>query len=332
MIHITNSIFKAMITCPAAAMAQYEGRIKGDPSIVPSYTMDSTQAMAAGSLVDAIITRGYQADENDKSIKVDDFYAWLKSSYDDGQKNASLLVNKSGGWNAVAKKAINAANRLLEDSVVKDCLTIAETQVRISFLLDEETMFEGDIDILNLTENKTLQIIDLKSPGAMQEGWMVSGGKNVKVSWQESWAYWFQLSGYRYAFQSARSNALVNGKPLADTKYADAFAIDTGLLYTTREDVPAVGYIPIADYADVWRKIVKGRRVNGEISNLEAIKRIVSGEIKAPRCNAPTCNYCKAGMTVKFAPSSALDDALTCIDDIYDFINIAEDDVYANEY
>ena len=61
--------------------------------------MDSTQAMAAGSLVDAIITRGYQADENDKSIKVDDFYAWLKSSYDDGQKNMThfWLINQGAG-------------------------------------------------------------------------------------------------------------------------------------------------------------------------------------------------------------------------------------------
>ena len=328
MIHITNSIFKSFTDCPAKTMAMYEGRITGK-DIAPSCAQDGSRDMACGSLVDAIVTCGYRPDAGDKTVTEADFYAYLKSSYDDGRKNASWLVNKKGGWNAYAKTAINSAYRVLADSTVQDILARSEMQVRISFNLDAETVWEGDIDILEM-EDRTLRIIDLKAPGQMKEGWIIVNGQNQKVSWQDSWSYWFQLSGYRYAFQNAHNSTLVNGVPLSDTKYAHPFCIDTGLLVTTREAVPMVKYIPIPDYGDWWRAIIKGRMSDDSMSNLEAIKRIVKGEIEAPKCG--DCEFCRPTNKVVIEESTSFEGDVPASDDMFRYAEIDDENIYADEY
>ena len=333
MIHLTNSIFKTAISCPARCMAMYKGRMTGDPDFVPTFVQDGSKAMPCGSLVDAMVTKGYSPDI-DADIAPEDFYGFLKSSYDDGMKNATWLCNKStktkkGGWNADAKTAIKSAERLMADPVAKDLIDQSEKQVKIAFNLDEETVFSGDIDLLQM-DSKTLRIIDLKSPGKLAGGWIVSGGKNLKVSWEESWNYPMQLMGYRYGFQNARETLLINGVPLADTKYARPFCIDTGLLVTTREVVPMVKYIPIPDYGDWWRAIIKGRMNDGSMSNLEAIKRIVKGEIEAPRCG--DCEFCRPTNKVVIEESTSFEGATPAIDDIYGYLEIDDDNIYANEF
>lgn len=181
MIYLTNSIFKTFLECPSRAMAMYKGRIIGDEMIIPDWKEPGSKAMAAGSLVDAIVTRGMLADENDKKIMPISIYPFLKSSYDDGMNHAELLCNKSGGWNADAKTAILAAKRLLSDPVTQRLLTGAILQPRISFLLGEGVTWQGDIDILTAV-NGELHIIDLKSPGRTDDGWITCQGKNVKLS------------------------------------------------------------------------------------------------------------------------------------------------------
>jgi len=329
MIHISNSIFKSFLSCPARTMAMYKGRITGDPDFVPTFVQDGSQAMACGSLVDSIITHGFKVDADDKKIKPEDFYGYLKSSYDSGMKNATWLCNKSGGWNAAAKTAIRSAERLMADPVAKDLIGRSEKQVRISFMLDEETRWEGDIDLLCM-DGKTLRIIDLKSPGKLAKGWIVSGGKNLKVSWEESWNYPMQLMGYRYGFQNARETLLVNGDPLADTKYAHPFCIDTGLLVTTREAVPMVKYIPIPDYGDWWRAIIKGRMSDDSMSNLEAIKRIVKGEIEAPKCG--DCEFCRPTNKVVIEESTSFEGDVPASDDMFRYAEIDDENIYADEY
>ena len=345
MIHLSNSIFKSFLSCPARTMAMYKGRITGDPDFVPTFVQDGSKVMAAGSLVDAMATKGFKPDI-DEDVAPEDFYGFLKSSYDDGMKSATLLCNKStktkkGGWNADAKTAIRSAERLMADPVAKDLIDRSEKQVRISFMLDEETRWEGDLDFICM-EDRVLRITDLKAPGAIEKGgWIKSGGRNVKVNWQDSWSYWFQLSGYRYAFTNMLNNdiknTLVNGVPLADTKYSECLTIDTGLLVTTREKIPWVGYIPIPDYSNVWKNIVKGRHVNefsGEIepSNLEYIKNAVKRKNPISVCDDITCPYCNPLRRVELSESFSDDGITPAIDDIYGYLEINNDNIYADEY
>ena len=328
MIHLSNSIFKSFLKCPASAMASYEGKIKGDPSIIPSYVWGGSQDTASGALVDSIITKGYRPNA-DAIVSVEDIYGFFKSSYDDGRRNAEWLVTSKNKWATHAKKAINSAYRLMQDDVAKKLIDQSEKQVKIAFNLDEETVFSGDIDLLQM-DSKTLRIIDLKSPGKLAGGWIVSGGKNLKVSWEESWNYPMQLMGYRYGFQNARETLLINGVPLADTKYARPFCIDTGLLVTTREVVPMVKYIPIPDYGDWWRAIIKGRMSDDSMSNLEAIKRIVKGEIEAPKCG--DCEFCRPTNKVVIEESTSFEGDVPASDDMFRYAEIDDENIYADEY
>lgn len=318
MIFLTNSIFKTFLDCPSRAMAMYKGRIIGDTSIVPEWQEPATEAMACGSLVDAMVTRHMAADEFDKAVKPDDFYVYLKSSYDDGMKNAALLCNKSGGWNAAAKKAIHAAHRLIADPVTQSLLQNAILQPRISFLLDDGVTWRGDIDILT-AHNGELHIIDLKSPGRTDDGWIVCQGKNVKCAWYDAWSYWFQLSGYRYGIEYGNDFTL-NGCDWNVT----ALGIDqdtpfrTGLLFCSREENPEIGYVPIADHAATWEMILKNKTKFGGPSKLEIIKAIATGQVDAPMCGK--CDYCKSKSRVVMPTEHAA--ALPPFDDAYGLMDI----------
>ena len=298
MLTLTNSIFTAMLKCPARAMAMYKGRILGDPTITPEWQDAPTEAMACGSLVDAMVTRGMIADENDKKVTPPSFHTFLKSSYDDGTRNAALLCNKSGGWNAAAKTAILSAKRLLADPTTQRILQNAILQPRISFPVGDGVTWQGDIDILTAIDGE-LHIIDLKSPGKTEEGWITSDGKNTKCKWHEKWSYWFQLSGYRYGIESIECAFTVNGAPWklsALPELAPLHAVHTGLIYCSRETHPEIGYVPIPNLADTWEAILTEPTKFGGRSKLDAIKAIASGTDNAPMCG--TCDYCKSKSSV----------------------------------
>ena len=318
MIFLTNSIFKAFLDCPSRAMAMYKGRVIGDATIIPEWEEPSSEAMAAGSLVDAIVTRGMQADETDKKILPTAFYPLLKSSYDDGMKNAETLCNKSGGWNAAAKKAILAAKRLLADPVAQSLLRGAILQPRISFLLDDGITWQGDIDILTAL-NGELHIIDLKAPGRTDDGWIVCQGKNIKCSWYDAWSYWFQVSGYRYGIEYGNDFTL-NGcdwNPSAIGVNSES-PIRTGLLFCSREENPEIGYVPIGDHAATWEMILKNKTKFGGPSKLEIIKAIATGQVDAPMCGK--CNFCKSKSRVVLPTSYGAE--LPPFDDAYGLMDI----------
>jgi len=54
---LTNSIFRGFLDCPARTMAEHGGLVTGDGRPAEWHTR-TTEAMACGSLVDAIVTRG----------------------------------------------------------------------------------------------------------------------------------------------------------------------------------------------------------------------------------------------------------------------------------
>ena len=318
MIYLTNSIFKRFLQCPSSAMAMYKGRVLGDSTIIPEWVEPSSEAIAAGSLVDAMVTRGMLADETDKKIQPSQFYPFLKSSYDDGMKNAETLCNKSGGWNSSAKKAILAAKRLLADPVTQSLLRSAILQPRISFLVDEGVTWQGDIDILT-AHNGELHIIDLKAPGRTEDGWIVCQGKNTKCAWYDAWSYWFQLSGYRYGIEYGNDFTL-NGaswNPSALGIAPDS-KVRTGLLFCSREENPEIGYAQIGDHASTWEMILKNKTKFGGPSKLEIIKAIAAGQVDAPMCGK--CDYCKSKSRVIMPTEHTAD--LPPFDDAYGLMDI----------
>lgn len=312
---ISNSIFKAFLQCPARALSENYGRMVEDENYAPEWKSKPTKAMAAGSLVDAIVTRGFDADLSDKTIKPQDFFYELKSSYDDGMENAKLLTNKSGGWNADARLAINAANKLLDDEAVQKMRGKATFQARIRFEIADGITWRGDIDMLTMIDGE-LVVVDLKSPGRTDEGWIITGGNNRRVPWFDAWSYWFQLCGYRYGITRGK-NALLDGKQVDKTLFSSS-PVRAGILYATREEEPEIGYVPIGNYDDVWYKIVTGKRADGGESNLEIIRSIVMGEIDAPACGK--CDFCKAKSKVILPKTyTEKEPDLPLIDDIYGY-------------
>ena len=313
MITMTNSIFKAFLECPARALAEHKGRMTDEP-IAPEWIGETTKAMAAGSLVDAIVTKGFNASADDKTVRPPDFFQVLASSYDDGMKSATKLCNKSGGWNADARLAIKAAERLLEDDIVQKILKGAMTQPRIAFEIADGIRWRGDIDILADIDGE-ITVIDLKSPGRTDDGWIVSGGGNRRVAWHEAWSYWFQVCGYRYG--------LMDGKNMTLDGYAWKAPVDkptrAGILFATREETPEIGYIPIGHYDAVWEMIVTSRTARGGPSKLEIIKAIVEGEIEAPACGR--CAFCKSRSRVALPTPNSWDiePDMPLIDDIFGY-------------
>jgi len=293
-------MFKAFLECPARALALYRPRITGDPSICPTWVEKGSQAMACGSLMDAIVTKGLQVSIDTKS-DVASLAPFLASSYDNGQQTAEWLLNKNGTFNASAKTTIAASERLLFDPVVQDVLAVSRFQERVSFDIADGWTWQGDIDILSTTADGTLRIIDLKHPGSTQDGWITSYGKNVKVPWYDAWAYWFQLAAYRTAI-----DAIPAYFHLHKTQ---------GLLYVTREETPEVGYVALPEMKAYFDNAVNGQDAAGS-SKLDVIRAIVEGRVAAPKCGK--CDYCKAQSAVSI-PSHEEHDALTLpdIDDKY---------------
>jgi hypothetical protein len=299
-------------------MAMYSGRVTGDTSIVPTWEQDGSVNMACGSLVDAMITKGYRPIASDKAVMPSSFYQHLKSSYDDGMKNAKLLCNKSGGWNAYALKAITAGERLLKDPMVATILATAIKQPRIRFKIEDGVYWEGDIDLL-YAQNGTVHVIDLKSPSSTDDGWITSMGKNVKVPWYNAWSYWFQLSGYCYGVEFGEELAL-DGKPWSMydlpgiVKGANDYPphVESSILFGTREDVCEIGMIPLANMSTMWKSILTMKPQFGGPSKIEIIKAIVSGQADAPMCGK--CDYCKSKSYVKM-PDTISD--MPIFDDIY---------------
>lgn len=250
-------------------MAKYRWRILDDGS-TPEFADAGSEDMACGSLVDAIVTKGLQIDI-DAPIDADKVKAALASSYDDGSKNLEWLTTKKG-WTAGAIRAVKSAERLMLDPVARNLIDRAKKQVHFDVEICDGIFWAGDIDLLIRDDNQP-HIIDLKSPGRIKEDWIVSGGKNVKVEWYDSRQYWFQLAGYAWCM------GLQHAK--------------TGLLYTTREEIPRIGYQPIANHAQLWRDIV----TNPMRAPLMA--QIARGEIDAPKCGK--CPYCASKSIVELA-------------------------------
>lgn len=276
------SVFKAFLACPACATAKHHGRVLGDASIIPAWNDEGSRAMACGALMDAMVTRGYAPDVSEK-VTAQSIYQNFASSYDDGSKNAAFLVNKSGGWNSYALQTIAAGKRLLDDPAVNNLLLGTASQVKVRFELGGFD-WSGDIDLLNVIEG-VLWITDLKHPASIEDGWMVSGGKNVKAPWQDCWSYWFQLAAYRYGIENGSLQNINGVLPFqGETRQ--------GLLYATNSDPSHIGYIPVSNQVDAFVAAVSKRTLDGREPKLDAIRAIVEGKRAAGRCGK--CDYCKA--------------------------------------
>ena len=290
---LTNSIFRGFLDCPARTMAEHGGLVTGDGRPAEWHTR-TTEAMACGSLVDAIVTRGLDITADRDAVQ-----AGLASSYSDGAETLDTLSTKKGEWTAAAKTAIRAAQRLLGDPDVADMLSSPATrkQARLTFLFAQDVTWRGDIDLLCLDDD-AVRIIDLKAPGRIDDGWIVVGGKNTKVAWWEAWQYWFQLSGYAYGLAS--DSATVDGRPFERAK-----PIRAGLLYATRGEYPAIGYQPVPLDMEAWEMAVMLR--------LDAIRAIVDGDVPAPMCGR--CDYCASRSRVQIADCYQSDHPV--IDDVF---------------
>jgi hypothetical protein len=185
-------------------------------------------------------------------------------------------------------------------------------------MVDDGVTWQGDIDIL-AAANGELHIIDLKSPGRTEDGWIVCGGKNVKCAWHEAWSYWFQLSGYRYGIECGIDFTL-NGSSWDPS----ALGIDpekpsrAGILYCSREDFPEIGYIQIGDHSGIWELALTGKTKFGGPSKLEIIKAIASGQTEAPMCGK--CDYCKSKSRVALPTDHAVE--IPPFDDAYGLMDI----------
>jgi len=290
---LTNSIFRGFLDCPARTMAEHGGLVTGDGRPAEWHTR-TTEAMACGSLVDAIVTRGLDITADRDAVQ-----AALASSYSDGSETLATLTTKKGEWTAAAKTAIRAAQRLLEDPDVADMLSSPATrkQARLTFRIAPDVTWRGDIDLLYLDDD-AVRIIDLKAPGRIDDGWIVVGGKNTKVAWWEAWQYWFQLSGYAYGLSA--DSATVDGSPFERAK-----PIHAGLLYATRGEYPAIGYQPVPLDMEAWEMAV--------VLRLDAIRAIVDGDVPAPMCGR--CDYCASRSRVQIADYSPSD--TPAIDDVF---------------
>jgi len=274
-------------------MAEHGGLVTGDGRPAEWHTR-TTEAMACGSLVDAIVTRGLDITADRDAIQ-----AALASSYSDGAETLAALTTQRGEWTAAAKTAIRAAQRLLGDPDVADMLSSPTTlkQARLTFRIAPDVTWRGDIDLL-VDDADCVRVVDLKAPGRIEDGWIVSGGKNTKVAWWEAWQYWFQLSGYAYGLAS--DSATVDCSPFERAK-----PIRAGLLYATRGEYPAIGYQPVPVALEAWEKAVMLR--------LDAIRAIADGDVLAPMCGR--CDYCASRSRVQIADCSQSDHPV--IDDVF---------------
>jgi hypothetical protein len=283
---ITNSIFRAFLECPARALALYRPRMMEDATIVPEWDDKGSESMACGSLVDAIVTRGLVVSEDAKT-SVSELSSWLKSSYDDGTKNAEWLLNKNGTFSTQAQTAIRAARRLLEDETFAELMRgKVKKQARLRFNLFDDVYWEGDIDLL-CDEAERHHIIDLKSPASIDDQWITVKGKNEKVKWYDAWSYWFQLAGYAFGLDLAVGSTL-NGVPCGKIEKPSLSKL--GLVFTSRSKVPQIGYVPIANHWQLWERVVLGRSDGQSCSKAEAIANIARGLVEAPACGK--CDYC----------------------------------------
>jgi len=305
---LTNSIFRGFLDCPARTMAEHGGLVTGDGR-TPEWHTRTTEAMACGSLVDAIITRGLTGIVSSvcPATDLDAVQAALASSYSDGAETLDTLLTKKGEWTAAARTAISAARRLLADPDVSELLADPRTrkQARITFMVAPDVTWRGDIDLL-VDDADCVRVVDLKAPGRIEDGWIAAGGKNVKVAWWEAWQYWFQLSGYAYGLAS--DSATVDGSPFERAK-----PIRAGLLYATRGEYPAIGYQPVPLDMEAWEMAVMLR--------LDAIRAIVDGDVQAPMCGR--CDYCASRSRVQIADCSPSDTPV--IDDVFGIPRREED-------
>lgn len=285
--NMTVSMFKRFLQCPACAVAQYRGNLLGDPSIVPTWVDAGSRAMATGCLLDSIVTRGYQADAEER-VTVDGVYHNFRSSYDDGRRNAEHLVMKSGGWNSYAKQTIAAGVRLMNDPVARRLIDASEKQVKVRWQLGGFD-WSGDIDLIGVLDG-VLYITDLKHPASIEDGWIISGGKNIKAPWADTWSYWFQLAAYRYGATMGTLDGLptINERTCAE--------IRQGLLVATNSDPSEIGYIPVSNQVDAFVSVTSKRTLDGRMSKLDAIRAIMEGKAEAGRCGK--CDYCKATSVV----------------------------------
>jgi hypothetical protein len=274
-------------------MAEHGGLVTGDGRPAEWHTR-TTEAMACGSLVDAIVTRGLDITADRDAVQ-----AGLASSYSDGAETLDTLSTKKGEWTAAARTAISAARRLLADPDASELLADPRTmkQARLTFRIAPDVTWRGDIDLL-VDDADCVRVVDLKSPGRIDDGWIAAGGKNVRVPWWVSWQYWFQLSGYAYGLAS--DSATVDGSPFERAK-----PIRAGLLYATRGEYPAIGYQPVPVALDAWEAAVMLR--------LDAIRAIVDGDVPAPMCGR--CDYCASRSRVQIADCSPSDNPV--IDDVF---------------
>lgn len=273
---LSNSIIKAYLECPEAADQIYRLR---------RHTRGSSEAQSRGSLIDGIVTKGFRTTPEaipDQGL----LKQALASSYGDGNEHIANLLLKRGEYSAAAKRAIRAANKLLNDPVVANLLDGAEFQRRIEFdYLGSK--WHGDIDILTRPIQGTRYLLDLKKPCSIEPTWAeiktVSGAtgrleytSNRKVPWYDAWDYWMQLALYRIGL-------------------GDKEPVKTGILYATDEDPSNVGMVLIEPDPAMLERIVKPM--------VQLIRDLEAGKPRAlPRCGV--CDWCRGTSKVSIPPTS----------------------------
>ena len=269
---MSNSIFRAFLTCPARALAMHKWRILGTDD-APEWTEPTSRAMACGTLFDRMVLSGYvPGDKPDMAV----LSAACASTYGNGDSAIEHLTTKKGEWNSYAQVTIKAAQKLLADPVAAALIADGEKHIAVNTELSPLWTWHGEIDLLTPIGGKRT-VIDIKHPGSTDDGWLVCGGKNIKAPWYDTWGYWFQLAGYQYAVESA------NGTQAAGLT-------GTGILYATNSDPAAVGYVQLADNVERWLTVLFGNTFTSGGGMLDKIAAIVTGAVPAPSCGK--CDFC----------------------------------------
>lgn len=262
---LSNSKIKAFLTCEDAAYHEYA---------VGDYTRKASKALSRGSLLDAIVTGGYQTRADVTPDKYQ-LQSALRSTYGDGSEHMANLVMKSGGFDAGARTVIQAADRLLNDPVTSRLLDGAEFQKHVEgkFL---GHMFKGEIDILTKDVGGTTYLLDLKKTASIEDKWGDTYNRfgeirAAKLPWYDVYDYWMQLCLYKHLL----------GKP----------DIKTGIIYATEEEPSNIGLVlietDIKSLEAIWGPVVK------------LVTEIESGKLKSGFKRCGLCDWCRSTSKVE---------------------------------
>jgi len=264
MIELSNSKMKILLECESKF---YHTFVAKDLKFVPS------EAMSNGSLLDAMVTKGFVIDPQDKPNPILLKKA-MASTYGDGSEHVDNLLQKNGSLYAGARHAVGGGLRLLADPTVQLLLKNAKCQ---ETLYGEfcGMKFSGTPDIIT-SIGDTDYIIDVKKTCGNLETWTevedAYGKKqNRKVMWYEAYDYWMQLALYKHLLGSKRP-------------------VRTGLLSASEETPSHIGLdmltVDIENLRKIWTPYI------------DRIKKSEKdGWVNLGRCEA--CEFCRSTSKIK---------------------------------